>query len=346
MSEICEPLDDILSLVAQLKNSNMPTRRVSGHDSILDQISSCVNKAKNNIIKFLFDKSEKTVKPPIFTDSTNNGTNKKKSYSTALTNTLIVPISEAKPETKNVLNTEKSVTNILKANNTDATIKNISATNNGNVLIRFNKNDDIKPLMTQFQTSLGKDVKLKLPRWPKIKIVGVNEEFLTNDKAKVTELIANENKFIHDAISNHPEHLEYIFSYTSKSGKTLICRCSPSLRKLLQERHDVIRLEYRQCKIYNHTHIQRCSKCCGFDHYKTHCKKNTPCCTFCAQAHSHENCPSKNNSTEHKCFNCLNSTNDLFVQKANTHNAFSSDCPILKHKKESISASTDWGTQL
>ena len=50
MEKIITPLDNIIDLVNELKNSNNHTRRGSTQDNTYDKLLTNVNSAKNNII--------------------------------------------------------------------------------------------------------------------------------------------------------------------------------------------------------------------------------------------------------------------------------------------------------
>lgn len=91
-------------------------------------------------------------------------------------------------------------------------------------------------------------------------------------------------------------------------------------------------LDWRQCQITEHSHIQRCFKCCGFSHISTECKAESQRCSKCAGTHRFENCRKKTV----KCINCTQIIDKYGADIDANHHAWSKDCKSLQRKIEAL----------
>lgn len=341
MANICDPLDKVLSLIKELKNTNLNTRRGSTHDNIFDQMNECINEAKNNIILRLLNEQKNenisisSNKPVTFASV---AANKKPS------NSIIVPVGNDKPNNASIIEIEKNVCKILKDSHSNATIVKTQSTDNGNVVIQFAPDDKLDNLKDKFSNQLGDNIKIKSPMWPKIKITGIPAYLDTSNKKEIHSSIMDQNNWLKDALNTDNKSFEIIFSYNAKETKSLVCKCSPDLRKLINEHGDFLKIEHKQCKIYNHVHVTQCSKCCSFGHSVGKCNANVVC-TYCAEPHSYKNCPHNTDLSKHTCFNCKSSKSAEIQAQSSGHHSFSSKCPLRIKIISRLINQTDWGTQ-
>jgi len=331
MANILTPLDTIIKLVNDIKAQPHTGRRGSSIESAFDKIISNVNDAKNNIIIHLLGnnaEAHNTKNLP----QTNTYAKIVQSNNTSR-NKIIIPIDTKQPEKELIDSTEKKVISLLNQNNTKATIVNTSSTSKGNYVMKFTNDDNIDEIKDQLSKEFGEDIKVLKPAYPKIKIVSVPSSFDTSNKDEVINSIVSANDSLKNVYDSNNDCMKVIFSYDVNYGKTIILKCSPQIRNTLKILGDKIKIGYKLCPVYDRYHIFQCSKCCKFGHSAKSCKSPDTFCTFCSEEHSFKNCPKIENKEFHKCKNCLQSNNSKYIKSADTHHAFSSECPIKVSKQ-------------
>ena len=341
MSNILNPLDNIIATVNGLIKCQQSARRGNNINNTLETILNDINTAKNNIIIHLLDKKHENqpISEPCTTQSYKSAV---KSKNTA-TNNIIIPIADKKPDTKEIKNVETRVFSLFEKKNLDATILRTSTSDKGNYIIKFKNDDNIQEIKSHFVEEFGDVVKTNQPIHPKIKIVSVPHYFPTNNKTEVIKSILKGNEILQSFYNLDNKCIEFLFSYSVNGNKSIIMKCSPKVRKCLKENGDVIKVGHQQCKLFDRYHLLQCSNCCNFGHTSKTCKKENSICTFCSQSHSFKTCPHKNDHNYNKCHNCAVSHSNDIQSNSHTHNAFSSECPVKKHHFQRLICRTDTG---
>lgn len=67
-----------------------------------------------------------------------------------------------------------------------------------------------------------------------------------------------------------------------------------------------IGVNWDMCIVREHFSIMRCHKCCGFDHTKETCTKNTTC-GYCGESHPSTECQ----ATQMSCISCMNANEKM-----------------------------------
>jgi len=339
MENIITPLDNINDLVKELQKHNNSTRRGSSHDNILENILANVNSAKNNILFFLSDCQKSA--PPVIQPAAKIS-EETKSFKQNKTQKLIIPLTDHLPNKEQITKAESKIVDIIKQSNIQPTIINTAATENGNIIVKFEKDDNLDSIKEPLKTEFG-SIKMKKPLMPKIKVISVPSYFDTSDKNNIVSYVSEQNPFIKPLLNDENNSFEFLFDYDVNNHKTLIFKCSPNIRSALHKNNDKIKIGFSLCKIYDHIHVARCSKCCRFGHSFKNCKSETFSCMYCAQSHNSKDCPHKNSSENHACTNCSSNKNNNHKQSASTHKTFSYDCPIYKLERNRIISRTDFG---
>lgn len=345
MEEIIHPLDDILKVINELRNSSHVARKSNNTEQFYDDIITNINKAKNGIIKHLFSTHTQTDKS--VTDNKKNTLDNRITYSAVIqknqiANKVVIPVAKEMPGRDVINNTEEKVTNMLKNKSIPGTLLKTSASDKGNIIMHFSKDANVNSIKDELTSEFG-DIKLNSPLLPKIKLVSVPSYFNCDNKIEATKSIVNNNCKLNEILKNGNEKFELLLSFSTKTGKTLIFKCSPNVRACLREQNDSLKIDYKQCKLYDHIFLPQCSKCCKHGHTRKNCQSTKFSCTFCSAEHSYESCPVKTNKSQHVCLNCSNSTNVEFKSNSTSHNAFSITCPLLNIQKEKITSRTDYG---
>ena len=184
---------------------------------------------------------------------------------------------------------------------------------------------------------------LQKPLLPKTKIVSTPSYVDTNNKEELIKRILDKNEYIKSVADKDGETFEFIFSYSHQNHKTIILKCSPNIRDAIHKNNHKIKIGFSLCKVYDRIHVPQCSKCCRFGYTFRNCSSDTQACSYCAKNHVSKECSFKNTIEKHQCINCHLSKNNDIKSKANTHNAFSFDCPNYCIEKNRIISRTDFG---
>nr|CAH7764029.1 unnamed protein product [Callosobruchus chinensis] len=94
---------------------------------------------------------------------------------------------------------------------------------------------------------------------------------------EVVESIITLNKF------DETSYLKCVTKLKHFQSTNLIIEVSPDLRKIILKR-GYIYIGYKKYEVFDHIHIQRCSKCCGYGHTVKNCNLELVC-GKCAQHH-------------------------------------------------------------
>ena len=343
MEQIISPLDNIINVVHDLQKTGNNTRRGSTQEDKFENILGNINTAKNNIIMYFSDIINNRPPQP----SPLPPKAEIKSYANVVqpqrtANKLIIPVSKITPNTDEIAKTEQRLVDIIKKSNIPATVIKTSATDRGNIVFNFHKDDNIDSIKEPLTKEFG-NIKMKKAISPKIKIIGVPSYFNTNDKKEVIDHIIENNSFIKSLTKAEQDTLEFLFSYDIKNHKSLVLKCSPTVRAAIFNNKDKIKVGLSLCRAYDRIHVLQCSKCCRFGHNYRNCKVETFTCAHCSENHKSSDCPTKNSSESYRCINCSLSNEDAYKKSASHHNAFSTTCPLYAKERKLIISRTDFG---
>lgn len=351
MEEIITPLDAIIKSIDDLRCASHVARKSNASEQTFDDILANVNLAKNGIIKHLFASLKSNEASLPLTNNKSKSFKNDELFSTVLkktqiSNKVIIPIGNSKPTQSTIDVTEQKVTNLLKSNSISATILKTTSSDKGNITVHFAKDDGLESIKKEMVREFGENVKLSTPLLPNFKVISVPNYFNTENKDEVVKNILQNNLYLNEILKNKAEKLEFLFSFNTKTGKSLIFKCSPNVRQALKLNHDTIKVDSKQCKLYNRIFIHQCSFCCKLGHTKHNCQSQKPFCTFCCQEHEFKNCQVKHDANKHCCKNCLEASDTVTKQNACTHHAFSTTCPLIIAQKERITSRTDFGENI
>lgn len=193
---------------------------------------------------------------------------------------------------------------------------------NGGIAINCDSSKSTASIKQIVQNKLGDEYIVSLPpiKKPRVKIVGVfdtfeNEELLTAIKEQ------------NDHLTNANIEIKKILKKTGRDRPydVVLEIDYDSYTELMKTKF--INLGWKRCKVFDHIHITRCYKCCGFAHISSDCKSKKVC-PKCNGEHDYKDCK----SDVLECTNCVY-MNKKFNTKYNCdHHAFSSKCETTKIK--------------
>lgn len=198
---------------------------------------------------------------------------------------------------------------------------------NGGVVLRCENSTETMKVKQLVDSKLGDDYEVILPKikLPRLKVCNIDND-LPNDA------IINELKKHNPQLNDIDIRLITVVPRKLRSMvfKDIVIEVnSESFKKLLSLKS--LNLPWRECKIFEHLHVSRCYKCCGFSHKSNVCK-NVQICSRCSGTHKHSDCKNK----YLRCVNCKHS-NDKFKTNLDTkHHAWDKDCPIYKRRLSNL----------
>ena len=204
-------------------------------------------------------------------------------------------------------------------------VKDMRYRENGEVAVVCGSIDQALKLVCDAQSLLSESYdieKLKALK-PRLKIVGMNEEF------SETEII-DKMKKQNNLPANADLKVIRMRKQTQRDGDTtvLIIEADASSFSCLMKDQRV-NIGWDRCRVYEIIDVLRCFKCSEYGHKAAKCNKVT-CCPKCSQGHPVSECE----SNVANCINCQNFNISAKLSAANhlktDHPAWSSDCPVYQ----------------
>lgn len=186
------------------------------------------------------------------------------------------------------------------------------------------KRDDIEKVRNATEKKLKKKYDIRIPeqRNPKIKIVGIEEDF---DEASVENMIRKQNA--HVIKENHIIDVKIIKKM--KTRYMSIAECDPSCYALIMENEN-LSIGWSICRKYEYVPVFRCYKCGNFDHEADECTAENLCLRCTEVSHETENCC----VAQFKCFNCMSMNERFKLDLEVNHNIFDIKFPLYLKKVE------------
>lgn len=259
-------------------------------------------------------------------DSNVNQFNSKTAYANIVKSGTVKPAIVIKPKTKQSCTktfeeiSEKIGKNDLKVCGTR------NARDGGIILCCENSTETLKAKQI-VNEKLGTSYDVLLPKInsPRIRITNIAPDI-------PNEQIVTELKKHNDQIINMDMRLVTVIPRKIRSIQTneavLEVDCE-SFNKLLEL--SILSLPWRECKVFEHLHVKRCYKCCGFFHKSTECSQSQNC-SRCAGNHKHSDCKSKNLC----CVNCKIANEKFKLNLDTKHHSWSTQCTIYQRRLSSV----------
>jgi len=341
------PLDTILETVKLIYNSKTQIRKAH-----YEKIEESINEMKSKIIDYLLPLAKQPPKSNIINRTNRDPSqffNTQTSYAEVVrrpaalkqknVNVILKTGFKSEAVPKTIVSYEKSVAESLMKSNIKATIHATLPTRNGDIVMKFDKNDDIASISKHIGEQLNIKTQGRGLLHPKIKITHI-PEYVTNDPNALTKVILESNEWLKD-LSRDGNSLEVLFTYKVKNLYSAICKVSPAIRQRLLLEDQRIRVGMRSCPITDRIHLTKCGKCLKFGHKTANCRAESFTCSWCAGDHKTLECTEKENNSAHKCANCILQFDG---ERSVTHASHADDCSIYIKERERLINRTDWGS--
>lgn len=174
---------------------------------------------------------------------------------------------------------------------------------------------------------LGSNYEVLVPKvkCPRLRVTNIDVEIpkdsIIDELKKNNDIIQNDNIVLITVIPK--KHRSY------KTNEIVIETKSNTFNKLLSAGKLI--LPWRECKVYEHIHVKRCYKCCGFFHNSDTCKTDQKC-SRCAGPHKYNECKAKNIC----CVNCKMSNEKYKTSLNAKHHSWDKECPIYKKQLSTV----------
>ena len=192
-----------------------------------------------------------------------------------------------------------------------------------NAMTKLNHVNDVK----------AKNVKRKLS--PKIMICNVHKE---ESKDDLMENLIERNDYLKN-VDDIENKISFMFSKPA-SGNTVhyFLRCDPSIRKLIHDHKDCIKLEWGVYSVRDRYWVAACHHCQRYGHNEKNCtakmNKEDPFCRHCGERHKTDQC----NSPTKKCINCIR-----YKYSETDHVVGDRCCQVLIKEIKNVKDITDHG---
>lgn len=241
------------------------------------------------------------------------------SYADMVKRPAVKPTVVVKPKSKqNCAKTFKDIEqNVNKAEVKVCGTRNVRE---GGIVLRCENVNETMKVKQIINEKLGENYEVVLPKvkCPRLRISNI-------DDSTPNESIIAELKTHNESIQNIDMRLVTVIPRKKKANSTkevVVEVQSDSYQRILDL--GVLTLPWRECKITEHLHVNRCYKCCGFFHKSTNCKHDQKC-SQCGGNHKHTECKAKKLT----CVNCKNANEKYGSKMDCRHHAWSKDCTVL-----------------
>lgn len=247
------------------------------------------------------------------------------SYASALKSKTIKPVVVIKPKEKQQCKkTLDEITNKIKSN--EVNVCNTRSIRDGGIVLSCTDANETVKMKQLIEMNFGENYNVELPKInkPRIRISNICKNIpkeLIIDKLK-------ENNHEIDFEMNLIAVIER--KKFSNSWFDIIVEVNGNAYKKLIN-IGILKLPWRECKVFEHLHLKRCYKCCGFSHLAKSCKRDQVCCN-CSGSHKLVDCKSKKST----CINCKYSNDKLNTNFDINHHAYSKTCAILQRRLGSL----------
>jgi hypothetical protein len=245
---------------------------------------------------------------------------------------------------------EKTIKSIIDNNNKKSKNKKICVNfvkyvgKGGLVLNCVTENDSNDLIKCLSQNTSHFSSKIPTKRWPKLKIMNVNED-------DVDEVLISKNVEIKDYFeTNKSEKIEdnikvrFKFRRQEKTGSnTWVLELKPKIFNLIKNKRRVF-IGWHPCRTEEYLYIKRCYHRQRFGHISNECRErdNNPSCGVCAGNHNTNICSRLGQNVSIVKNNRENKLNPNRKQFNTRHTVFNKECECLQKVHQMLIQSTNY----
>lgn len=353
--DLTAPVDELLAFVQKIYNKK---QKITAKN--MQAINAKAHEIKNRMIKFLLMKTNPTTESitfgtsnqaclqPTFSQVVKDGNTKSINKWPLLTQRVPKSAIILKPDADKCFERtdasimEGKVSELLTSDEVRATILSSATTKRGDIVINFDKNDNVKEIAKKVEMNLGFKTHSQGLFLPKITISHVPQYISLGES--LSETIVKSNSWLQRLVEEG-EKFEVLFSYKVRDLGSIVCKISPRIREEIIRQGSSIKIENRFCRVKDRFHIVQCSKCLAFGHKGSACSEYDVSCDHCSGAHLFKDCPHKDDMEKLTCSNCKESKKNKFSMHPDDlkHSARSFNCPLYMKQMKRCIDFTNWG---
>lgn len=311
-----EVINRVLNFVIKIDMQNQQIK--SDNNEMLCNITAKLNELNEKYATINNKVESLSVQSPILSNT--------QSYANTVKVSNIKPSVVIKPKVKQ--QSKKTLKDIKdKIDTNDYKVCSTRNIHNGGLLLHCDNPRETVKVQQIIKEKCGDEYEIILPKMkkPRLRITNIDDELPTDS---IVNELKRHNQIMRDM------NIDVITTIKkSKRGFTsieiVIETDMQNHKKLLEI--GAVHLPWRECKVFEHLHLKRCYKCCGFSHISSECKHDQKC-SRCAGAHKYTDC----NNNRFECVNCK-SANEKYNLKLNIkHHAWSKECSVLQKRFDSM----------
>lgn len=246
-----------------------------------------------------------------------------KTYSQATRQEFIIVKPKDQGQKSSV--TKKTVEDKIDPSELGLEISRVKQVQKGGVAIGCQGGKNLKSVSESIKERLGADYEVKVPekRFPKIKIVNLEEGILNNEEELVEKIILQNGL----TTVGLQRSITVIRRYKGRQGReNVILEVDPDTYSLIQ-RKERLSIGWRSYKFFDDVGVIQCFKCWKFGHMSKECRSEKNICPKCTGDHMAKQCQSQ----ETKCSNCIYATEVLKLPNVDyNHEAYDRNCEAYK----------------
>lgn len=255
-------------------------------------------------------------------------TSSQQSYANVAKKGKVKPAVVIRP--KNKQDSKKTFEDITKNVEKDAV--NVCGTRNvkdGGIVLRCDNTTETMKVKQIVNDKLGDDYEVILPKVknPRLRITNIPTDL---QKESVVDELKKNNEKIRDMDINLVTIINKKATSRQTASNDIVIEVNGAAYSKFMEMK-VLKLPWRECRVFEHVYMKRCYKCLGFSHIAKDCK-NEQKCSKCAGPHKFSDCKAKKVS----CANCRIANESLKSKIATNHHAWSKECIVYKRRVASL----------
>jgi hypothetical protein len=336
-------------LIVIIEKQNQIITKHSNNDSVnalCERFAAIENVNKQLCMEFKSIKSQLTnSNANTYAEAVRNNANNDKKLRPPVKNDNIVIIKSGNTSAK----PEDSLTKIkkkLSETNCDINVQRVKYSSDGGLIINCETRKDSDLLIETVEKEvLGFTATHPKPKWPKIAIYGVSDEF--NEDNIVLEVVKRNHDIKKFFEGNKKEGIDshiickFKFKREHKSGgHTWVLEISPKIHRIISNKRSIC-LGWHSYGYSDYIQITRCFKCCRFGHIARVCTEEHSFCGKCGENHETIKCNKKDKLF---CINCHrhNESQKSQIKLSTNHSVFSEKCESLKRIKSIAISRTNY----
>jgi SAP domain len=233
----------------------------------------------------------------------------------------------------------KETKTLLKRNINISEIKTgleiISSATEGGINVRCDDSGELEYIKKAVEKAVGEEfvvnIELPLLKHGRVKIFGVDPEFIVNDEVLYDSMVSKNN--LRGSDDGSVPFIKIVYKSKQRADELfdIVVEVDEITKSAISGKK--VYIGWNRCYAREHIYVKQCNNCLSYGHYAAVCNNNAVCAK-CAGQHSRAEC----NAVVESCNNCAKYNNWYNLELDIGHSASSPNCPCLARikKRESM----------